>query len=215
MSGANSTTSFEVVSYISSDLVRCGGFRFAQPTLRVKVRLTCPRHDCFVMSEYRLLRIAGGCHFFTVNLLERRPNDLLVRHIDHLRAAVREVRRAWPFGIDGWVVLPDHLHCIWTLPDGDDNFATRWRLIKAGFARRLAGDRAAVGFAVPPGRARHLAAAVLGTHHPRRPRFRPPHGLPALQPGEARLCRPAGRLAILDVPPPGPLGPLSRRLGQP
>ena len=89
------------------------------------------------MSDYRRLRVAGGCYFFTVNLLERRPNDLLVRHIHHLRAAVREVRRAWPFGIDGWVVLPDHLHCIWTLPAGDDNYATRWRLIKAGFARRL------------------------------------------------------------------------------
>ena len=48
-----------------------------------------------------------------------------------------EVRRSWPFSIDAWVVLPDHLHCLWTLPEGDADFATRWRLIKSGFARRL------------------------------------------------------------------------------
>ncbi len=89
------------------------------------------------MSDYRRLWIAGGCYFFTVNLRERAPNDLLVRHIDVLRESVCEARRRWPFRIDAWVVLPDHLHCLWTLPEGDADFATRWRLIKAGFARRL------------------------------------------------------------------------------
>jgi putative transposase len=90
------------------------------------------------MPNYRRYRIPGGTCFFTVNLLQRRPNDLLVRHVELLRAVVREVRSRWPFHIDGWVVLPDHLHCIWTLPDGDTDFTTRWRLIKAGFARQLA-----------------------------------------------------------------------------
>ena len=71
-----------------------------------------------VMPEYRRHRVAGGCYFFTENLLERSPNDLLVRNIDTLREAVREVRQRWPFRIDGWVVLPDHLHCIRTLPEG-------------------------------------------------------------------------------------------------
>jgi len=61
----------------------------------------------------------------------------LIRHVDVLRAVVRDVRRRWPFVIDGWVVLPDHLHCIWTLPPGDFDFTNRWRLIKAGFARQL------------------------------------------------------------------------------
>ena len=89
------------------------------------------------MPNYRRYRIPGGCYFFTVNLLERYPNDLLVRHVDLLRAIVRDVRQRWPFHIDGWVVLPDHLHCIWTLPTGDADFTTRWRLIKAGFAKRL------------------------------------------------------------------------------
>jgi REP-associated tyrosine transposase len=89
------------------------------------------------LSNYVRYRVPGGCYFFTVNLLERFPNDTLIRHIDILRAVAREVRGRWPFAIDGWVVLPDHMHCIWTLPPGDDDFTNRWRLIKAGFARRL------------------------------------------------------------------------------
>ncbi|OGI40241.1 MAG: transposase [Candidatus Muproteobacteria bacterium RBG_16_62_13] len=89
------------------------------------------------MPDYHRYRVPGGCYFFTVNLLERAPNDLLIRHIDLLRAAVREVRGRWPFVIDGWVVLPDHLHGIWTLPPGDSDFTNRWRLIKAGFSRQL------------------------------------------------------------------------------
>jgi len=41
-----------------------------------------------------------------------------------------------PFKIDAFVLLPDHLHCIWSLPQGDDNFSTRWRLVKSYFSRR-------------------------------------------------------------------------------
>jgi REP-associated tyrosine transposase len=81
--------------------------------------------------------VPGGCYFFTANLLERRDSELLTRHIDRLRAAVRTVRRARPFTVDSWVVLPDHLHCVWTLPPGDDDFSTRWRVIKTIFARSL------------------------------------------------------------------------------
>ena len=89
------------------------------------------------MPDYRRYRVPGGCYFFTVNLLERFPNDTLIRHVNLLRTVVRDVRHRWPFVIDGWVVLPDHLHCIWTLPPGDFDFTNRWRLIKAGFARQL------------------------------------------------------------------------------
>jgi len=89
------------------------------------------------MPDYRRHRVAGGTYFFTVNLLERYPNDLLVRHIDLLRAVVRAVRKKRPFQIDAWVVLPDHLHCVWTLPDGDDDFTVRWRLIKQDFSKEL------------------------------------------------------------------------------
>ena len=94
------------------------------------------------LPDYRRSRTAGGCYFFTVNLLERRNNDLLVRHIDLLRLSVRKVMRSLPFHVDGWVVLPDHLHCIWTLPTGDDDFSGRWRLIRSHFSRSLpAGER--------------------------------------------------------------------------
>ncbi len=89
------------------------------------------------MPNYRRYRVPGGCYFFTVNLLERFPNDILTRHVDLLRNVVRDVRQRWPFVIDGRVVMPDHLHCIWTLPAGDSDFTNRWRLIKAGFARQL------------------------------------------------------------------------------
>jgi putative transposase len=59
-----------------------------------------------------------------------------------LRAAFRETKRDHPFTIDAIVVLPDHLHALWTMPDGDADFATRWRLIKTGFSRRVpAGER--------------------------------------------------------------------------
>ena len=88
------------------------------------------------MPDYRRVRVPGGTYFFTVNLLDRRQNTL-VRHIDLLRAAVRETRRDEPFHIDAWVVLPDHLHRIWTLPPGDDDFSNRWKAIKIRFVRRL------------------------------------------------------------------------------
>jgi len=89
------------------------------------------------MSDYRRHRVPGGCYFFTVNLLKRRDNTLLTDRIDLLREAVRRVRRSRPFSIDAWVVLRDHLHAVWTLPPGDDDFSTRWRLIKSFFVRGL------------------------------------------------------------------------------
>jgi len=90
------------------------------------------------MPNYRRAFVPGGTYFFTVNLLQRHNNDLLVREINLLRESVRKVRRRYPFEIDAWVVLPDHLHCVWTLPDDDCNFSLRWRLIKSGFSRALA-----------------------------------------------------------------------------
>ena len=89
------------------------------------------------MPDYRRYRIPGGCYFFTVNLLQRQNNDLLIREIDILRNAVRHVRLLHPFHIDGWVVMPEHMHCIWTLPPGDDDYPLRWRAIKAIFSRNL------------------------------------------------------------------------------
>ncbi|SDX95797.1 transposase [Nitrosomonas sp. Nm33] len=88
------------------------------------------------MSNYRRNRIPGGTCFFTVNLLDRQ-SQLLVKHITELREAVRITRQQQPFYIDAWVVLPDHLHCIWTLPPNDHDYSNRWRSIKKAFSKSI------------------------------------------------------------------------------
>ena len=88
------------------------------------------------MVRYRRNFIPGGSYFFTVTLRDRR-SDLLVRHIDLLRNAFTSAITKRPFTIDAIVVLPDHLHTIWTLPPGDADYPVRWRTIKAYFTRYL------------------------------------------------------------------------------
>src|ERR1700752_4846149 len=75
------------------------------------------------MPNYRRAFVPGGCWFFTVNLLERQKT-LLVEHIELLRLSVAATRRNRPFAIDAFVVLPDHLHAVWTLPPDDADFST-------------------------------------------------------------------------------------------
>jgi len=102
------------------------------------------------MANYTRAYVPGGCYFFTVALLERR-RALLTEHIGALGEVIRSVRARRPFAMNAIVVLPDHLHCIWTLPPDDADFSTRWRLIKTAFARRvpaterLSARRAAIG----------------------------------------------------------------------
>ena len=87
--------------------------------------------------DYRRALIPGGTWFFTINLANR-SSRLLIERVDTLREVVRAVRQRHPFEIVAWVVLPDHIHAIWTLPPDDADFPTRWALIKAGFSRRIA-----------------------------------------------------------------------------
>ena len=89
------------------------------------------------MTEYRRAIIEGATYFFTVNCAERRGNRLLINKIDLLRWIFRKVKGEYPFVMNTIVVLPEHLHCIWTLPQGDANYKTRWTLIKAGFSRAI------------------------------------------------------------------------------
>jgi putative transposase len=96
------------------------------------------------------MRVPGGSYFFTVTLLDRR-SDLLVSQIGVLRAVVRRVRRLRPFHIDAWVVLPDHMHVVWTLPEGDVAFPARWQAIKMGFSK-----------AIEPGESLSFSRAVRG-----------------------------------------------------
>jgi len=88
------------------------------------------------MPNYRRLGVPGGTYFFTVNLRERQ-RGLLVKHIDLLRGAFRITRAARPFHLVAIAVLPDHLHCVWRLPQGDGDNARRWAQIKGGFSRGL------------------------------------------------------------------------------
>lgn len=88
------------------------------------------------MTSYRRACYPGATWFFTVNLADRRSR-LLVERIDALRDAFRRVREAHPFHVDAIVVLTDHLHAVWTLPESDADFAMRWRLIKTRFSRAM------------------------------------------------------------------------------
>ncbi|HSX64981.1 MAG TPA: transposase [Pseudoxanthomonas sp.] len=89
------------------------------------------------MTEYRRPRTPGATWFFTANLAERRGNIRLITHVDVLRRSFALVRRRHPFHIEAIVILSDHLHCLWRLPQGDADNATRWGLIKAGFSRGI------------------------------------------------------------------------------
>jgi putative transposase len=94
------------------------------------------------MRTYIRTRISGGTYFFTLAVSDRRNGALLTENADALREAFRQVRRAHPFTLDAVVVLPDHLHCLWTLPPGDSDYPMRWRLIKGRFSRVLPADEA-------------------------------------------------------------------------
>lgn len=87
--------------------------------------------------DYRRAWHPGGIYFFTVNCLQRKNNDLLVRNIDLLREVIGKVKHTHPFMIHAWVVLPEHMHCVIELPEGDADFKTRWMLIKMLFSRGI------------------------------------------------------------------------------
>lgn len=88
------------------------------------------------MVLYRRNRVAGGSYFFTVTLADRSA-CLLTDHVEVLRDVVRRVRAARPFEAVAMVVMPEHLHAVWTLPAEDDDYSGRWRAIKAGFTHGL------------------------------------------------------------------------------
>ena len=86
------------------------------------------------MVSYRRARVPGGTYFFTAALRDRRAT-LLIDQVDALITVMRDVRAIRPFRIDACVVLPDHLHAIWTLPDHDSDFPGRWKALKSHFTR--------------------------------------------------------------------------------
>ena len=88
------------------------------------------------MTNYRRAKVSGGSYFFTVALADR-SSSILVDCIEDLRASYALTKSERPFRCDAFVVLPDHVHAVWTLPKGDADFSTRWRLIKARFSRAV------------------------------------------------------------------------------
>lgn len=86
------------------------------------------------MSNSIRHRTKGATYFFTLRLAQRH-DDLLIRKIDHLRNAMRDTLRRYPFKIDAIVVLPNVIHMLWTLPEGDSKYPTRIAMLKSRFSR--------------------------------------------------------------------------------
>ena len=88
------------------------------------------------MPNYRRLFQPDGTWFFTATLLDR-DSSLLVEKIENLQDAIQKTQNRFPFEIDAQVILPEHIHAIWTLPSGDTDFSVRWRQIKSRFSKDL------------------------------------------------------------------------------
>lgn len=88
--------------------------------------------------RYRRVRLPGATYFFTLVTEGRRRLFLAQAAVEAYERAVAAVQASRPFEIEAEVILPDHLHVMWSLPDGDADFSTRWRLIKSRFTRSVA-----------------------------------------------------------------------------
>ena len=87
-------------------------------------------HPTQLMSNYRRANTKGGTYFFTV-VTYRRQRFLCDENVRNaLREGIKTTQASHPFTIDAWVLLPDHIHCIWTLPPDDADFGIRWAMIK-------------------------------------------------------------------------------------
>src|ERR1700689_4508683 len=91
------------------------------------------------MSNYHRIYIGGGTYFFTLVTHERKPLLCAEQALTRLRSAFRYAMEKHPFSIEGIVILPDHLHCIWKLPEYDADFSKRWSLIKRHFSIGMDG----------------------------------------------------------------------------
>src|SRR5205814_1011450 len=106
------------------------------------------------VSDYRRLRVPGGTVFLTVVTHQRQPLFAALENIMRLRQAIRTVMQEMPFDFEGAVVLPDHMHFLWTLPTGDDAYSKRVGRIKVAFTHSLRG-RHALPAASSPSRRKH------------------------------------------------------------
>ena len=88
--------------------------------------------------KYARLFVKGGTYFFTIVTYNRRPIFITQEAIELLNDSINYTSLRMPFEIVAYVILPDHLHYLWTLPENDSDFSTRWRLIKSRFTRTFA-----------------------------------------------------------------------------
>ena len=88
------------------------------------------------MPNYRR-DYSGTAWFFTVVTHSRRPLLAEASARDALRSAISDCRLRFPFRIDAWVLLPDHMHAVWTLPDSDRDYSRRWSMIKRRFTQQM------------------------------------------------------------------------------
>lgn len=118
------------------------------------------------MKKYLRNYQEGGTYFFTICLQDRKLN-LLTDYIDELRTAYKKTQNKVPFTTDAMVILPEHIHAIWTLPDGDIDYPTRIRLFKSHFSRQLPTivKNTDNPSRLKKTRSEHLAKAVLGTYY--------------------------------------------------
>jgi putative transposase len=158
----------------------------------------------YTSMHYRRAFTPGGSFFFTLVNKQRRPIFTSAETVETLRNAIRAVRASRPFNIDAMVVMPEHLHCIWTLPPDDADFSTRWRLIKTWFTKHHEPDQ----------RAQAIWQQRYWEHQIRDEADFARHvDLHPLQPRQARPRRLGYGLAAFKLSPPCGSRNLSRRLG--
>jgi putative transposase len=88
--------------------------------------------------NYRRLHQPGGTYFFTLVTFNRQPILKAAETVNLLQECFQKVMQKHPFQVEALVILPDHLHALWVLPEGDSDYPMRWRLIKSQFSHRAA-----------------------------------------------------------------------------
>ena len=139
------------------------------------------------MPNYRRADMPGTSYFFTVVSHQRRPIlcDETVRLA--LRQAITSVKTKHNFTIDAWVLLPDHLHCIWTLPENDHAYSVRWSMIKRLVTQAVGAHGAPYDDAWLEGRVRHA-------HHEHPQQIHPDHRVHHPHVSASRLRRREGNI---------------------
>lgn len=113
------------------------------------------------MPNYRRAKTEGGTYFFTVVTYQRQPFLCLDESRAILKAAIQKTLLSLPFYVDAWILLPDHMHCLWTLPECNSNYSTRWALIKNEFTKnKISTEHTCARPALSESRKRHRECVV-------------------------------------------------------